>query len=934
MRWKIASSRGRWTLLARSLVVAGLFVGVSACGGGGGGADGAGRGLSLLSFLQASTDNVTLNTRLELVFSEAVDAASVTAATLQVREGPSFGATVSGSFSIEGSRVYFEPRLAGRCDHSDSGFKPGTNYRVQCIGHPEEFSIRNTAGQALETTQTFSFTTRHDTDPARYDDQIPGTRPLITTSAPVEGSEGVPVADGNRVVLDVSENLDPCTVSTNTVTLYMYETGDKNIFAPSASSTLSGFSDDGTPTGSTADQTPLDPYTWGALGTTTLSPPQRVLATVELNQTFFTTQISIAPESGSFPENALLVVEVSAGVRDYGGQLMDPFVLSFTTENLAGQSSTYVVENEGETPWDDALSTAEINTPRSLSRVQGYMLFAGDGDNGPILELPTLPETPASGCLNDRQVNDGTPDHFDPTGDMLFDTGASDNTCPNQTDGSTAVVWEFSTFHIRNGITVRIIGNNPAIFLVQGDVTIDSGGRLSASSDNAGGSPRGDGQNGYAWTSYATAVKYGGIGVAGAGNGGDSTKFEGGQSGKNGRSAFGSADGRDVDYGEGAGQGGTAHDTTYPSSPGTAQGGGGGGHGEEGGTSTNILGPTHKNQGPTRGAGGEAYPTGSGSERMLTPSAGGGGGGGGNEEWDGSYDGIYSTGGGAGGAGGGFLDITSSGDIFILGTIDVSGARGGNGGTSNYYAGPGGGGGGAGGGVRLLTPNEIILSASATITAAGGAGGNSPNGASGTGGPQNHGAPGGNGRIVMEDGDSLIAGLGAATITPTEGDAGFYRGVFDPGRFKGGGLEPRAVSEVFACGAFNPSFLDPIPADFAAGCPTGSTRGTGMTAMLVEAQGFQMKPDATPDTVGTGWFTVGHFVDSGVDNAPTWTLAQPSGAQLPGGLPGDNIGLGIANLDGSEFIQLRITIYLNGSVGPFDPGPYIDQWTIRFDHDQ
>jgi len=88
-------------------------------------------------------------------------------------------------------------------------------------------------------------------------------------------------------------------------------------------------------------------------------------------------------------------------------------------------------------------------------------------------------------------------------------------------------------------------------------------------------------------------------------------------------------------------------------------------------------------------------------------------------------------------------------------------------------------------------------------------------------------------------------------------------------------------------------------------------------------QGYNMLPDATPDAVGTGWYTVGHFLDSGVDILPTWTTAQPTGLQLPAGLP-----------LGMEFIQLRITMYLPSSIGPFDPATYLDSWTIRFDHDQ
>lgn len=76
--------------------------------------------------------------------------------------------------------------------------------------------------------------------------------------------------------------------------------------------------------------------------------------------------------------------------------------------------------------------------------------------------------------------------------------------------------------------------------------------------------------------------------------------------------------------------------------------------------------------------------------------------------------------------------------------------------------------------------------------------------------------------------------------------------------------------------------------------------------------------------------------DSGVENLPTWNNAvNPTLAQLPApNGPIVNAGTGINNLDTCEFIQIRITSYLPATVGPFDPGPFMDRWTIRFTSDQ
>ena len=81
--------------------------------------------------------------------------------------------------------------------------------------------------------------------------------------------------------------------------------------------------------------------------------------------------------------------------------------------------------------------------------------------------------------------------------DIVLDTGASLNTqCDNEVDGSRAVVFEFRTFRIRAGRTVKLVGRNPAIILVSGDVLIESGGRLLVKSDGTAGTPSANGLNG------------------------------------------------------------------------------------------------------------------------------------------------------------------------------------------------------------------------------------------------------------------------------------------------------------------------------------------------------------------------------------------------------------------------------------------------------
>ena len=938
--------RGR-SLLTLSLIAIVAVVSAS-CGGGGGGSEGAGRGLVLLSFSESGVDNVVLNKRLTFKFSEGVDAGTINNASIQLREGPSFGLTVAGTFTTQGSTVTFEPRLASLCDQSDSGFKPSTRYRVQLMGFPEEFAVRNMSGQALSSTQTYEFFTRADTDPAKYDDQIPGVGPAVLSSSPADGDAAVSVVDGNRIEILMSENLNPCTVNENTVLVDIYETGDPAVNAAAPNGNTSGFSSDGTNGGSAEDQMPGNYTTWGATGTTShASSPRRVLCDIHVEQTFAETKIICIPQNEKFPENVMIVVRLTFDISDFGNLAMQPTAIKFTTENLAVSNSTYELENKGETLYDDSRSTAAIHPdPRAPERVQAYMLFAGDGDNGADQTLPSQPETPGSLCTLPRQPNNGLADEFEPLADVVLDTGATRNTCTNSTDGSTAVIWEFNSFRIPSGITVRIMGVNPAIILVQGDVLIENGGRLLVSGDGVGGTPRADGRNGVAQN--VTTRPAGGVGVAGGGDGG--TAQPGGVDPRYGEDGFAGLGSPDYDWtmsatgsgigGEGTGLAGQPAEGNSTSPwDGTSGGGGGAGHVDAGLDGGRKSGTTWALRLAPRGFGGDAYErSGNSSDRLQMPEGGSGGGAAGNIQWNNSSS--YSCSGGAGGAGGGFLDLTSSGDINILGTLDASGGNGGNGAVFNTYMASSGGGAGSGGALRLLTPNSVLFSPTTVVTAAGGLGGVGQ-AAGGSSGTINHGGSGGNGRIAIESSDSLVSNLASATVVPADGQPGFYRGQFDANRFQGGGLTPVALTLPITLGnhsGFNPTLVEPVVGDFDCGVPVAATPGAGKTCIVIEARCSQMLDDGTLDAGSTTDFvTVGHFTDSGVENAPNYVFGLPPALEWTP--PTDNNGqegfaaLNALNGGGHEFIEIRMTFFLPATVGPFDAGSFLDNWTIRFTHD-
>ncbi|MBL9086972.1 MAG: Ig-like domain-containing protein [Planctomycetia bacterium] len=927
----------RWT--AASVAAAVVSVSSVSCGGGGGAGTGDTLpGVVLVDFLQQGEDNVPLNRTLEFLFSSPLDPATVGPASIQIRQGPAFGQAIFGKYIIQGSRVFFEPALPGLCDLSDGGLQPDTDYRVTVIGRPEEFAVRNLTGDPLERTLTqgLNFHTRAETDPQLFEDQKPGLLPTVVSVSPANSTADVPVGPSNKVEIVFSENINPCTILQSTVLIQQVGVGP---FSPSA------------------DQTPSDPTTWGS-GTPT-TPARTIRCVYDLEQDTLSTKLTLTPVFGQWPDNALILVQLFNTVTDFGGNPLVPVSFAFTTQDLPVQNGQRVFEFDGDVPVDTNGSTAEVNTARSVGRVTGFLLVSGDGDNGPVNNMNAASGPDASlgnvvgggPCVTGFPVvsNDGVPDDFDPPADVNLSTGATRNTCKNSTDGSAAVIFEYRSFRIRSGVTVRLSGRNPAIILVRGDINIESGGRLMTRSDGGNGLTTSNGTNGVGQdntTHSAAGVGYAGGGTGGRGlNVGSSTLVYG----ENGNPGYGSTNYGAASPGvgnatdpilQGAGRGNCGVTTVNGATTNRiAPSGGGGGHAAPGVAGTalgNGSTPRALMTANTDGAGGGTYGTLDG--KMPTAEAGSGGGGGGSQQSLPFTTGFYYGAGGGGGAGGGFVDLTTQATIRITGTVDAQGGRGGNGGGPGgaFYGSGGGGGGGSGGGIRLLTPGSVILGAGAILNAAGGNGGSSQTNPAG-GAVANNGGAGGVGRIVMEDSDSVIVGIGGATVTPADGATGFYRGVFDATRFKGGGIRPFMVSQIMDMGPFSPSYITATAADFIAGIPVISSRGVGNTSIFIEAEGFLANPDGTASNTGTGWRNVGYFTDSGAETAPNFVAnaapPAPDVASAGGLLPG-NAGGTIQSLDGNEFMRMRITFFLASNVGPFDPGPYIDRWVLNFTYDQ
>lgn len=899
----------------------------TSCGAGGGGVNDGATGPALVTFMQTGVDTVQLNQDLEFRFSEPVDPGTVGPGSIQIREGPAYGATVPGEFRTEGEQVLFTPDLPSHCDYTDSGLKPGTTYRVTLAATPSSVAVRDLSGKPLIDTSVHEFSTRPESDPDLFADQIPGQAPYVQASSPEDRTPAALLSETPTIVVTFSENLDPCSlILGNSIRIAAYERGDPGLFLDGPGTGKSGFDP-------VVDQADDDPYTWGANGTP-LVPEVLIPASVALTQTRDVTQVTVTPLAGAFPENALIVLDLTNEIRDLGGSPLAPRSISFTVENLNGSDLALEIPYDGTTPINGAATTVDVDTPRSPNLAQAWLSFSGDGDNGPDpVTLPSWPVLDAGGnfVTCDFRENDGVLDDLIVDGIVELNTGETpiEPSCLNGSDGSTAVVWELNNLTVTANGILRFRGVNPAILLVRNEVQVMTGGQIQI--DGA------DGENSHDWNAVNSNARDGGNARAGGGDGGDTLSAQQAMSGTvqsdDGVAGYGSPD-YETEGGQGAGQGGSTSSTS--SSPCNytkgAQGGGGGAHAEAG-SDAGLVQPTGSTwRSATTGHGGAVYAT---DDSMQLPSAGSGGGGGGSEA---STAGSDESSGGGGGAGGGFLGIAAGGDIRIYGLIDAGGGHGGRGGWDPdgncNGANSGGGGGGAGGGIRLISAGAIDVTG-ATLTAAGGIAGASGGSRGGTTGQNSPLAgDGASGRIVLEDFDGLITGLGTGNITPGEGQPGFYRAPFDSLRFVTGGTEGTATTLPLPLGTIlepGTVLFEPVlETDLALGIPAGASPGPDAAAFVIEVRGYDGFADGTVDeTSATGWFVVGYARDSGIENAPVWRSEQaPPGFEVdPAG------GVGIAGVNQKVFIEVRTWFRMADDTAATQPGPYVDWMRLRYSFD-
>ena len=652
----------------------------AACGGGGGGSSSDASAASPLVLIDASvsgTDGVPINEIIRFEFSVDLDPDTVRPDTIRIRQGPDYGKQVAGTYRVDGNRVEFFPRLPVLADLSDSGFQPGTPYRITLPGTPEVATVRSFANDHITQTVTLDFQTADASAAGLFRDNfLDPLPPTILFVNPPDGATDVP-ADGDITLTFNRRPLNPGTVTDTNIRLFMQERGGEIL--------------------------------------------NRVIPiNLVLTQNHESVQVRVVPK---FPlaDVATYRLEVNRRLQDLVGNDVQPpggqslYESTFTVRDEPFRTTSisltfneadrveFMDENETIASWNEVVPDAVA------------AIFTAAGGNGRAGDLkPTASQT------------------FQPED---FTRGIEVMTIDNvETD-----VYNFRTIEIPAGVQVRFTQrkggpNRPILLLSLKNVQIS--GTLNVSGGNGvkgetvytssaipagpggkagpGGGDGADRDDGPVISPFpyknGDDVFYGGGGGKGGGGGSYNYSYYYAYS---------------------------SYTYYYRYAYGYASGGGGGGgnrtRGQDGEAGTY---PSSGYFGLGGDGGKTSFERGFGYNFERRPNVGGGGGAAGGKGFYDYYY-YYNSGGysytsrsqylggaGSGGGGGGGIAVQSAGDVKIAGTGAILADGGIGGDTMYYYAyGGGGGGGGAGGSVKVAATGQVFLDPGATISVTGGAGG-------------------------------------------------------------------------------------------------------------------------------------------------------------------------------------------------------------------
>ncbi len=725
-----------------------LFLAILAagCSGGSGGSGGGAIGFQLTRISLPNGAVWQINREIEFSFSEPVDFSTVSLNTINLQSEN--GAPATGTFSfrqidtdgdgvaetVDEATVIFQPHCPTEPDLSDAGLAPGgITYNLVVVGQSSQTlnTVRSQNGQALNTTQSRTFTTPASTNPAAvFLDTTQGPpEPVVRSAGATQVVEGV-------TYVEIGNNPDPGSriffefdASTQT---YSAVPGPS---APAAAP-LNLYSSESTRVAVVIEfNQPVDPSSTN-ISQNRLSlefldgavwVPVDTLVELVANCTTTGARVRLEP-IGLLPPGSEFRAVVHAGFQDIVGQtiLLPLEYLEAPTQEL--DYANLMNPTDGA---DEFLEQFNFGGNDELSFQDTSAVFAvpeAEWDNGLLKAAFTFSGTGGPGGNFDWVVRGGESFFFDTTSTQII---GGPGGIPTTIQNSTGGIVDVRNFTIEVGGEVRVQGPNPFQLNATGDVRIE--GVLDVSGFQA---------KDVSTLNTGNQVEQGGSGAAGGGRGGNANEITNNSTPRGG---FGQGPLGEVNTGGQGGESGFA-----PSNLGKdarRPGGGGGGRfaadqppliAENGfpGSATSTGPPPANNQPAMGGLAGTGpfvdgdttndffgvKPVVSGGQltglirgELTRLWAGYGGGGGGNAlpsskfptpRWSPQSD----EKGGGGGGGGGNCRIRALGRIVFgaSGLVQVKGARGATGENTNFLDHIGGSGGsGSGGHVILESATEI-----------------------------------------------------------------------------------------------------------------------------------------------------------------------------------------------------------------------------------
>ncbi|TAJ13798.1 MAG: hypothetical protein EPO68_12985, partial [Planctomycetota bacterium] len=462
--------------------------GLASCSGGGGGSSGpAGQGGFQITDITVADGSIwKINRPISFTFNVPLDFGTVNLNTINITD--SSGLPVTGEFTLDAPTVVtFQPTCPTKPDLSDAGFQPGgVSYTIRVLGEDSgaSLTVKSNSGSSLANSQTLNFVTPNSLQPAQIfvDGVIGPPTPIVHTTTSPATDPGTYLELGgdpnNRVYFEFN-SLTQSFTTPGDIPLNLYSDSETQVAV---------YLEINQPVNPAADNISSQRLLLESFDSTT-GNWRRVSTVVELlaNCTTSGATVRLLP-LGLLPQSALLRVVITSSFEDIVGErnLLDV--------NQFGQFTTKIVSFPTLTPStdlaDEVFESFDLGAASPQSLQDTGAAFAepeakwGNGKLSPAFDFTGNGGTDGAFDLLLTGPN-GTQFSFN-TGSQSFQGGTFAGSDPELgafTAGKqqSVIGGILNVRHMRidAGVTLRILGPNPAVIQATGKVIVE--GTIEAS---------------------------------------------------------------------------------------------------------------------------------------------------------------------------------------------------------------------------------------------------------------------------------------------------------------------------------------------------------------------------------------------------------------------------------------------------------------------